>query len=294
MSRHFHMLQKVRLERELFGEPMSGGEVAETPPAPDTPEEETVLPEKKEPATASAVSFAEVEPDEEPPVESGRPWRESLGELLSAPLPDDCRRVTLCPLSSMTTAAEAATAVALWIANSGGGSTLIVEANYARPHLARLFHASRLGLGEATLASEPAARFVQDTHRDDIKILPAGRRPPRAQRQAWARGLSGLLDAVAPKFNQIVIEAPSPVEPEFAFLDLGRSDQLLLGVLQPSLSRHGAARWMRRELAKAKAPLAGVLLAPQYSMGDVIRMERLARQFERPPAARAAVGAAAG
>ncbi len=292
MSRHYRMLQKADREDELFGSPAPDKPFSASFAAPKAPLAESVVLPPEKPRPAAAQEFAEIHAEEELAAPLARPWRESLADVLREPPPDDCDRLALCPVTGMASAAEAAAALAMWIADSGGGSTLIVEANFVRPTLARLFHASRVGLGEAALSSEAPVRFVQDTHRADIKILVAGKRPGRSQRQAWARGARAILETLDPAFNQVVIELPPPGQPEFGCLELSRPKQVLLGVLRPTRGRQGEARAIQREFVKAKAPLSGVLLAPRFSMGDAIRMERLARQFDRPAAPRSAAAGA--
>ena len=289
MSRHYRMLQKAKLADELFNAEEPARPLLSTADEPAERTEEiralTPEPQPPEPIVIAEAAVAKGPAAAAPPL-----WRESLAEVLSSPQPRDCRIVALCPLTGMSSAAETAAAVALWIADSGGGPTLIVEANYAHPTLARVLPSRKLGLCEAVSSSDAPQRFIQGTHREDVKVMPAGRRPARAERQAWGAGVSEILDSLIPTFNQIVIELPPPRQPEFNWLKLKRTDLLLLGVMRPTRSKRGGADFARRELDKAEMPLSGVLLAQKFSTSDAIRMERLARQFDRPAATQAAAG----
>ncbi len=220
------------------------------------------------------------------PQQASRAWAEQLATVLGSAATRDCRKIALCPLSGVSSAAETAAAVAQWIADAGGGATVIVEANYARPTLSRIFNLRRFGLGEAAVSTDQVERFIQDTHRPDIKIMSSGRRPGRSDRQAWGAGVGHVVDSLAAMFDQVVIEIPSPSQPEFAWLPLRDADQALIGVLQPSRSERAKGQRMRMELEKADLCLAGVMLAQRFSMSDAVRMERLARQFDRSASAR--------
>ncbi len=290
MGRYFRILEKAKLDKELFGADSAPVEVTAFPPVA-VPETATppVAVETTEPSatedslpaveTETAVAVAELEEDRPAEIVQDD-WRLELGQMLGLDSIPEGARLGLCPLGRMRSAAESAAAIGQWMVARSSSPVLIVEASFDAPQLARLFHTRRLGLAEAMAASEPRwDHFVHDTLYANLKVLPAGRNPSLrrflSKQDAFCRTLTDLSGS----FENIIVVFPNPRVSGFDRLAVSRAADVVFPVFAPGRVTASQASRAMRKLAAGSARVAAALVAPKNVVGKAAHMQHIAKRL---------------
>jgi len=290
MGRYFRILEKAKLDKELFGTDSAPVEVTLFPPAAE-PETATplVAVETPEPSgtedslpaveTETAVDVAGLEEGRPAEVVKGD-WRLELGQMLGLDSIPPGARLGLCPLGRMRSAAESAAAIGQWIAARSSSPVLIVEASFDAPQLARLFHTRRLGLAEAMAASEPRwDHFVHDTLYANLKVLPAGRNPGLRQFLREQDAFCQTLTDLSGSFENIIVVLPNPRVSGFDRLAVSRAADIVFPVFEPGRVTASQASRAMRKLAAGSTRVAAALVAPKNVVGETAHMQHIAKQL---------------
>lgn len=290
MSRYYRILEKAKLDRELFGSDSTPTEIAEFPPVV-TPERElaplvgtsstAVVDEEfstaMEPESAVAIAEQEVAIPAETTADD---WRFELGQMLGLDTIPAEARLGMCPLGSLKSAAESAAALGQWIAARSSSPVLIVEACFDAPQLARLFRTRRLGLAEAMAAREPRwDHFVHDTLYPGLKVMPAGRNPGLRQFLVEQDAFCRTLDSLSRSFENVIVMLPNPRVGGFDRLAVSRAADVIFPVFQPGKLTASQASRAIGKLAISSARVGAALVAPQHVFGEAARMEHIAKQL---------------
>lgn len=158
-----------------------------------------------------------------------------------------------------TTTIAAAAAVAL--SRDLGRRVLLVEANLARPHLARsLGMAERPGLGEVVHgeASESEAVRAIDSV-PGLLVLPAGEARSPASAEVTSQKAAELMDAGTLHVDHVVLDVPPLLEGAEGPLLLRRGDGVALVVRSGSTARADLERAID-VVRQAGARISGVVL----------------------------------
>lgn len=143
---------------------------------------------------------------------------------------------------------------------AGGTRTLAVGADLRKPTLHRLFGVDggrgltqvllgRLSLEEAVVHVEPLG----------LDLLPAGPIPPNPAELLGSQRMAALLQAMAERWEMVIIDTPPALGLTDASLVAARADGTLLVVSVGLTSREGA-QLARRQLEQVGARLVGVVL----------------------------------
>lgn len=290
MGRYFRILEKAKLDKELFGTDSAPVEVTAFPPlvapetaAPPVPVEtpEPSATEDSLPAVETETAVAVAGLEEDRPAEIVKDdWRLELGQMLGLDSIPPGARLGLCPLGRMRSAVESAVAIGQWIAARASSPVLIVEASFDAPHLARLFRTRRLGLAEAMAASEPRwDHFVHDTLYANLKVLPAGRNPGLRRflrkQDAFCRTLTDLSGS----FENIIVVLPNPRVNGFDRLAISRAANVVFPVFEPGRVTASQASRAMRKLAAGSARVAAALVAPKNVVGKAAHMQHIAKRL---------------
>ncbi len=288
MSRYLRILEKAKLEKDLFGVNAETESSADFPSAQELEQEEEARREPVEPVTAAA-SIAPLEssaktetPQPTPIANTASEWRDELAQLLGLESLPDRMRIGMCPLGRLRSAAEAAAALGQWIAARSTSPVLIVEASFDSPQAARFFRTRRLGLAEAMAAREPLwDHFVHDTLHQGLKVMPAGRNPAIKQLLAAQTAFRGALDELDELFDCVIVLLPNPRVAGLEKLLAEDSTDIVFPVIEPGRVTARQAAQARRKLAAGAARVAAALVSPGSTAGEATRMEHIAKQLGR-------------
>jgi hypothetical protein len=297
MSRHFRILEKANLEKDLFGEQTEAETPADFPLSQEPDEDEAAKPEPVQ-AVAAAVPVAPPEPiaPVQPPRPSPRPspqpasydfvgdWREELAQLLGLGSLPDRMRIGVCPLGRMRNATETAAALGQWIAARSTSLVVIVEASFDSPHAARFFSTRRLGLAEAMATREPRwEHFIHNSAHPGLKVMPAGRNPSLKQLTADPSAFRNLLGELDKLFDCVIVLLPNPLVAGFEKLLAEDSTDIVFPVIAPGRVTARQAAQARRKLAAGAARVAAALVSTGDAAIEATDAEYVAGHAENAP-----------
>jgi capsular exopolysaccharide synthesis family protein len=150
--------------------------------------------------------------------------------------------------------------LAITAASMGDHQVLLVDANFARPCVPRIFGVpGRPGLAEVLEEGRELSDVLQPSTADNLSLLVAGRPASRHCRLYGAAGWDGLLKELAAEFDLVVLDLPAAGQSSAALRLAGRLDGILL-VVEAGRARREAARQVGDLLVRAGAhPLGAVL-----------------------------------
>ncbi len=297
MSRHFRILEKANLEKDLFGEQKESEIPADFPLPQEPDEDEETRPEPVQ-AVAAAVQATPPEPSAPatPPRPSRRPspqpasydfvgdWREELAQLLGLASLPDRMRIGICPLGGLRNATETAAALAQWIAARSTSLVVIVEASFDSPHAARFFSTRRLGLAEAMATREPRwEHFIHDSAHPGVKVMPAGRNPAIKQLLTDQSGFRSVLGELDKMFDCVIVLLPNPRVAGLERLLQEDSTDIVFPVIAPGRVTARQAAQARRKLAAGAARVAAALVSKGDAAAEANDLEYVAAHPEGAP-----------
>ncbi len=189
--------------------------------------------------------------------------------IITSPRPED---------GKTTIASNLAASIA-----QGGRRVLLVDANFRRPSLAKLYDCktpvglSNILIGEATLESA-----VQPTEVANLDVLFSGPTPPNPAERLASPQVGEFLRAAAARYDQVIIDAPPVLVANDATVLAMQVDGAIL-VCRAKEDSRGAARRACELLLKVDAHLFGAILnAAQTTRGGYFR-EQISTYYEYQP-----------
>jgi Mrp family chromosome partitioning ATPase len=162
------------------------------------------------------------------------------------------------------TSGEGASTVALQLAlaaaSSGNDPVLLVDANFTRPSLDRVFGVSRgPGLAEVLLAAQPASEVIRSTATANLSLLTAGTACEELAERCDLADLTALLCSLPQDFRLVVFDLPSAGRRSL-LVRLARGLEGVLLVVGAEGISGELAGGTERLLHESGLPLLGVLL----------------------------------
>jgi protein-tyrosine kinase len=157
--------------------------------------------------------------------------------------------------------------LALTLASRENLTLLLVESNFRRPALSRLFHTdAAAGLTELILKSADWESVVKETAQPNLCLITAGR-PPSHPTQLFELGrFEELLEEFRNEFDLTLFDAP-PLLPYAEALGLATKVDRVLLVAQAERTRGDSLAQSKEELEKIGAKILGVVLNRKKSFG---------------------------
>lgn len=213
-------------------------------------------------------------------VEAFRTIRTNL--LFSAP-PDHQRVIAVCsprPEDGRTTVAcNLAAAIA-----QGGRRVLLVDANFRRPALQRLFpHTRRDGLSNVLIGQCDGASVVTSTGFPNFDVVYCGPIPPNPAELLGSAYMRDFLAGAARQYDQIVLDA-APLFVTSDSLVLSTMVDGVVLVLRAKANSRGVANRAKALLERVSAHVFGVVLnAAQVRRGGYFREQfRAFYEYQQP------------
>lgn len=166
--------------------------------------------------------------------------------LITSPSPGDGKTVT---------------AVNLAVAMARGGSrTLLVEANFRRPSLARIFDVpDAVGLSNVLVGLNPMPEAVQATRIENLDVVPGGPPPPSPADLLGSERMRQLLDVWAAQYEYVILDAAPILVVADAHLLAGAVSAVVL-VYRAGENTRGLAQRAARQVLELRARLVGAVL----------------------------------
>jgi capsular exopolysaccharide synthesis family protein len=166
--------------------------------------------------------------------------------LVTSPTPGDGKTVT---------------AVNLAVAMARGGSrTLLVEANFRRPALARTFDVPEaVGLSNVLVGLNPLSEAIQATRIENLDLLVGGPAPPSPADLLGSERMRRLLGEMAGQYDQVIIDAAPILVVADTHLLAGAVSAVIL-VCQAGENTRGLAQRAARQVLDLRARLIGAVL----------------------------------
>jgi len=137
---------------------------------------------------------------------------------------------------------------------------VLVDANFARPCLPRIFGVrGRPGLAEVLEKAHDLAEVLQVAAADNLSLLAAGQPADRRSGIYAAPAWEGLLKELAADFDLVLVDLPAVAESGGALRLGGRLDGVLL-VVEAGRVRRDSARRVGEQLVRAGARPLGTIL----------------------------------
>ena len=166
--------------------------------------------------------------------------------LVTSPSPGD---------GKSTTAANLAIATA-----RGGGKVLLVEANFRRPALARIFDVpDAIGLSNVLVGMNTAAEAVQATSIENLDILVGGATPPSPAELLGSETMARFIQEQENAYDLVIVDGP----PILVVADCHLLAQIVRGVVlvfRANENTRGLAQRAVRTALGLKTHLLGALL----------------------------------
>jgi Mrp family chromosome partitioning ATPase len=137
---------------------------------------------------------------------------------------------------------------------------LLVDANFARPSVPRIFGVrGRPGLAEAIQNGHELSEVLQPSGVDNLSLLVGGRPVGGHSRVFGAPALEGLVKELAGEFDLVVVDLPAAGQSTAALRLAGHLDGIVL-VVEAGRAPCEAAQRVSAVLVRAGAHLLGVVL----------------------------------
>jgi capsular exopolysaccharide synthesis family protein len=146
-------------------------------------------------------------------------------------------------------------------------SLLLVESNFRRPSLSRLFRTdAAAGLAELILKGADWESVVKETTQPNLFLITAGRPPSNPTQLFELARFEELLEEFRSEFDLTLFDAPPLLPYAEALVLASKVDRVLL-VAQAERTRGDALTQGKEELEKIGATILGVVLNRKKSFG---------------------------
>jgi capsular exopolysaccharide synthesis family protein len=157
--------------------------------------------------------------------------------------------------------------LALTLASRERLTLLLVESNYRRPGLSRLFRTgATAGLTELILKSADWEGVVKETAQPNLFLITAGRPPSNLTQLFELDRFEELLEEFRHEFDLTLFDAPPLLPYAEALVLASKVDRVLL-VAQADRTRGDSLAQSKEELEKIGAGILGVVLNRKKSFG---------------------------
>jgi polysaccharide biosynthesis transport protein len=166
--------------------------------------------------------------------------------LITSPSPDDGRTTVTVNLAAA-------------IANSGR-SVLVVDANFRRPAIGKLFlDGDQVGLSDVLSGQKTWQECVHKTAVPNLSVMVSGKLPPNPNELLGSDVAKSMLAQMAEQYDQVIVDGP----PFLLISDAGvlatEMDGVVL-VIRAGVNTHGIVDRCRQGLARIGAHTLGVVL----------------------------------
>jgi protein-tyrosine kinase len=166
---------------------------------------------------------------------------------------------------------EGTTTVAANLARTLAGreslSVLLVDANFRRPALSRLFHSdAAAGLTELLFKEASWDAAVKETAQPNLHLLAAGKPPPNLSQLFELARFEEILEEFRTEFDLTLFDAPALLTSTETPTLASKVDQVLL-VAQAERTRGDLLAQSKEELERSGAKVFGVVLNRKKSYG---------------------------
>lgn len=143
---------------------------------------------------------------------------------------------------------------------SGGSKTLLIDTNFRRPQVHRIFdQPNSVGLSSVLARLNPLEEAIQNTQVPNLDVLACGPQPPSPGDLLGSEAMQNLLQEVAGLYDNIVLDGPPILVVSDANVLCGMVDGVAVVVNSEQTSR-GMAQRTRRTLFGFKARVVGAVL----------------------------------
>lgn len=157
--------------------------------------------------------------------------------------------------------------LALTLASRERLTLLLVESNFRRPALSRLFHTGvTAGLAELILKDADWESVVKETAQPNLFLITAGRPPSNLTQLFELERFEELLEEFRNEFDLTLFDAPPLLPYAEALVLASKVDRVLL-VAQAERTRGDSLAQSKEELEKIGARILGVVLNRKKSFG---------------------------
>lgn len=153
--------------------------------------------------------------------------------------------------------------LAIRAADHLGGPVLLIDANLARPRLARAFRTHRAkGLGDILAGACEPADAIHETGVDGLSLLPAGAAALSDRLSIDQQTIDSLLKELVDEYRLVFVDLPTVAKLRKSLLLARRLDEVLLVVRSESQRRQGAQTALAR-LRDDGVRVAGAVVTQQ-------------------------------
>ena len=149
-----------------------------------------------------------------------------------------------------------------------GASVLLIDCDMRRPSLHKIFKREKVpGLSEILAGDQRCDNIIQETEVKGLSFVPAGTSPPNPAELLGSSQMQEMLEALKPRFDHILLDAP----PFLAVTDaplLTKSADILLLVLESERVPVKTAQRTVEMLGIVNAPVAGVILNDKTGLAE--------------------------
>jgi protein-tyrosine kinase len=157
--------------------------------------------------------------------------------------------------------------LALTLASRERLTLLLVESNFRRPALSRLFHTGvTAGLAELILKDADWESVVKETAQPNLFLISAGRPPSNLTQLFELERFEELLEEFRNEFDLTLFDTPPLLPYAEALVLASKVDRVLL-VAQAERTRGDSLAQSKEELEKIGARILGVVLNRKKSFG---------------------------
>jgi len=166
--------------------------------------------------------------------------------LITSPSPDDGRT-------------SVAVNLAVAIANSGR-KVLLVDANFRRPALQRVFgELDAVGLSDVLSAQRPWRDCVHSTDLPNLSVMASGKLPPNPNELLGSELAGKVLAEMCDQYDRVIFDGPPMLLIADAVVLATRVDSVVL-VVRAGVNTHGIVTRCRQNLSRIGAHVLGVVL----------------------------------
>ena len=149
-----------------------------------------------------------------------------------------------------------------------GASVLLIDCDMRRPSLHKIFKREKVpGLSEILAGDQLCDNIIQETEIKGLSFIPAGTSPPNPSELLGSSQMQEMLDALKPRYDHILLDAP----PFLAVTDaplLTKSADILLLVLESERVPVKTAQRTVEMLDIVSAPVAGLILNDKTGLAE--------------------------
>lgn len=277
MAKHYKILEKAKLARDLFGGD-DDWQVDVAPEEGDPPKNPAGDDLFADPASASELAEPETGVETAPQLDPAELWNVQLAEAANAPGLGDCKALGVCPVRGMPGAAALAATLAQWAADRSNSPVLLIEGNGRFPRMSKLLQGRQRGLTEVLFGGMAFEEAVTEWEGERLRLLPLGRSIDWRRRRAMRSGLPAVVADARRAYESVIVELPGADDRLLKKLPVSEmvdATVLVADTTQTVREIERAAGILRLLGAPAEACLLG---GPSRA-GRATRLDRLERQL---------------